>query len=62
MNILMLLGVISLVAMWYAVHRLVYKKGKQQVNLIYFALTVVFMYIVIFNGIEKLLLLHESMS
>ncbi|MGO1990077.1 hypothetical protein [Staphylococcus equorum] len=62
MNILMVFGAIAVVAMWYAVHRIIYKKGKQGFNLLYFGIVTVFMYIVIYNGIENLLLLHEKMS
>lgn len=62
MNMLMVFGAIAVVAMWYAVHRIVYKKGKQSFNFLYFGIVTVFMYIVIYNGIEKLLLLHEKMS
>ncbi|HDF1966574.1 hypothetical protein FAF40_01330 [Staphylococcus haemolyticus] len=53
---------IAIILMWYAVHRIVYKRGNKTFNYIYFVVTAAIMYVVAYNGMQMLNTLHQSMN
>lgn len=52
---------IAIILMWYAVHRIVYKKAIKLL-IIFIFVTAAIMYVVAYNGMQMLNTLHQSMN
>ncbi len=53
-NVLLIKFAIVLVVMWYATHRLVYEKGDNKLNRLYFIIASLLVFIVMYNCVNAL--------